>query len=307
MQLMIQSLTYEQLQASCFDFNADFYYRLNGGERGRLLGVEGVCVAFYVVMEGSDHLLVSHLFVQPAYRGQGYARRLLEEAYALAERERLSFYFRIRYDNPFADFLQRFAEAHGMKPCVPARLLLINRERTQQALREEPGAHHFARMKAQVDRWEAKGVRTESYEMLSRFVRERLRLDWEMNEQGEQLPGDLPPFPEELYEPLSFVSFRGEEPMAYLTTRKVGDSLVLTGHVCYQRWQATGIAYLTLHRFIEEFVRHTEIRQVSCLLVGYNAKAWLHAEHYWLLTNPEVIEQRSYGKQWELSSEAQSS
>ena len=258
-------------------------------------------------MEGSDHLLVSHLFVQPAYRGQGYARRLLEEAYALAERERLSFYFRIRYDNPFADFLQRFAEAHGMEPCVPARLLLINRERTQQALREEPGAHHFARMKAQVDRWEARGVRTESYEMLSRSVRERLRLDWEMNEQGEQLPGDLPPFPEELYEPLSFVSFRGEEPMAYLTTRKVGDSLVLTGHVCYQRWQATGIAYLTLHRFIEEFVRHTEIRQVSCLLVGYNAKAWLHAEHYWLLTNPEVIEQRSYGKQWELSSEAQSS
>ena len=225
----------------------------------------------------------------------------------MAERERLSFYFRIRYDNPFADFLQRFAEAHGMKPCVPARLLLINRERTQQALREESGAHHFARMKAQVDRWEARGVRTESFEMLSRFVRERLRLDWEMNEQGEQLPGDLPPFPEELYEPLSFVSFRGEEPMAYLTTRKVGDSLVLTGHVCYQRWQATGIAYLTLHRFIEEFVRHTEIRQVSCLLVGYNAKAWLHAKHYWLLTNPEVIEQRSYGKQWELSSEAQSS
>ena len=146
MQLMIQSLTYEQLQASCFDFNADFYYRLNGGERGWLLGVEGVCVAFYVVMEGSDHLLVSHLFVQPAYRGQGYARRLLEEAYALAERERLSFYFRIRYDNPFADFLQRFAEAHGMKPGVPGRLLLINRERTQQALREEPGAHLFARM-----------------------------------------------------------------------------------------------------------------------------------------------------------------
>ena len=72
-----------------------------------------------------------------------------------------------------------------------------------------------------------------------------------MNEQGEQLPGDLPPFPEELYEPLSFVSFRGEEPMAYLTTQKVGDGLVLTGHVCYQRWQATGIAYLTLHRFIE--------------------------------------------------------
>ena len=43
---MIQSLTYEQLQASCFDFNADFYYRLNGGERGWLLGVEGVWVAF---------------------------------------------------------------------------------------------------------------------------------------------------------------------------------------------------------------------------------------------------------------------
>ena len=28
---LIQSLTYAQLQASCFDFNADFYYRLNGG------------------------------------------------------------------------------------------------------------------------------------------------------------------------------------------------------------------------------------------------------------------------------------
>ena len=230
---LIQSLTYAQLQASCFDFNADFYYRLNGGERGRLMGIEGICVAFYGVIEENDRLHVSYLFVQPAYRGQGYARRLLEEAYALAERERWAFYFRIRYDNPFADFLQRFAEAHGMEPCVPARLLLINRERTQQALREEPGAHHFARMKAQVDRWEARGVRTESFVRLPKSVRERLRLDWEMDEQCEQLPDDLPPFPTALYEPLSFVSFRGEEPMAYLTTRKVGDSLVLTGHVCY--------------------------------------------------------------------------
>ena len=172
---LIQSLTYAQLQASCFDFNADFYYRLNGGESGRLMGIEGICVAFYVAIEESDSLHVTHLFVQPAYRGQGYARRLLEEAYALAERERREFYFRIRYDNPFAEFLQRFAEAHGMEACVPTRLLLINRERTQQALREEPGAHHFARMKAQVDRWEARGVRTESFEMLSRYVREQLR------------------------------------------------------------------------------------------------------------------------------------
>lgn len=105
---LIQSLTYAQLQASGFDFNADFYYRLNGGERGRLMGIEGICVAFYGVIEENDRLHVSYLFVQPAYRGQGYARRLLEEAYALAERERWAFYFRIRYDNPFADFLQRF-------------------------------------------------------------------------------------------------------------------------------------------------------------------------------------------------------
>ena len=290
----IRPISYEELEAEAFDFNYPFQYQMIGAEKGLMLGAHGIGVAFLGEVHGCEWD-ITYLYVSPEHRGQGWSRRLLDAALAYSREQGRTCWMTVFFHSDYAEgFLRRYAEEKKMRTGIRCFISQVPLQPLREPLCGEL-QQMLARMEVCRTLWERRGAVTCTYDRMPPAVRQRLQEEWEeMDMEKRQVSLDIPPFPSDCDETLSVVTYLGDEPLAYLTTQRRGDAVVLTGHVCLLRYRKTGVAYLPMLRFFDLVLQDTSLRQVTYKIVEQNRLPYLQAEHFWKYMNPKITEMRSF-------------
>ena len=151
------------------------------------------------------------------------------------------------------------------------------------------------RMQLLTDRWEAKGAVTTTFDRCPEAVLENLKaLYYETDEEKYQVAGDIWPFIPDRYDPLSFITYKDNEPMAFVFSQRFGDSILFSGNLVLKKFQNNGSFALPLHRFIQAIVEDTSVRRMTCKIVGYNHEAVRLVENLWSQAHPRIVKMQVF-------------
>lgn len=205
-------LRHEDIPRHLEDLNVDFYLNLTGGENSVVYGYHDEGYLF-IAQRKNGEWAVRHIYVLPHRRGQGISRALLDAARSRCLESKCTFYLYLTYNDDYtSQFLHRYVQEHQLSPCVPTRLYIFeNRDFFQSPEWQKA----ILRMKRFTERWEAKGAITTTFDKCPEAVIENLKkLYKEKDEQKFQVSGDIYPFVSDRYDPLSFITYIGDEPMS---------------------------------------------------------------------------------------------
>lgn len=282
------TLTHDTINRQVDDLNVDFYLELIGRERGVVFGHPEDGYLF--IASTPERWSVRHIYILPHRRGQGLSRALLEEAGQNCQEQQVEFQIYLTYNDDYnRKFLDRYVREKKMKPCVPTRLYIISFE--DLSIFQNPGWQRMLkRMQILTDMWEAEGAVTTTFDQCPEAVLENLNsLYYETDEEKCQVSNDIYPFISNRYDPLSFITYKDTEPMAFTFCQRFGDSILFDGHLALKKYCNNGCFALSMFRFIQEVVQDRSIRKMTFRVIGSNHNAVLLAENLWTYANPHFV------------------
>lgn len=247
-----------------------------------------------IILEPYDAgYIVLYMYVQKDMRRQGISKDLLESALAYCEENKYMFIVKIIFTNDYSKFLVRFAQEHNLKEGPSMHLHLMDRRQTDmdavwKKLEKKlaPLQQHYARA----------GYTVSLFNETPEIVRKNLDAAFHVWNESREVPMDMYPFIKDMYQPLSFICYKGEDPIAYMVTERYGDSLVIKEQlVLKSHWGGPGFL-LTLYPFIDKLVAAKDIIRVTYMNLSTNKKAVESTQRYYSAFVYETIEQTLYIK-----------
>ena len=284
-------LPHEAIDRQEASLNVDFYLELTGGEESIVYGHPEDGYLF--IASQKDKWSVRHLHILEHRRGLGLSRALLDAASLHCREHGMNFMIYLTYNDDYTrTFLDRYVHEQGMVACLPTRLFIFeNRDFVQTPEWQRT----MRRMQLLTDRWEAKGAVTTTFDRCPEAVLENLKaLYYETDEEKYQVAGDIWPFIPDRYDPLSFITYKDNEPMAFVFSQRFGDSILFSGNLVLKKFQNNGSFALPLHRFIQAIVEDTSVRRMTCKIVGYNHEAVRLVENLWSQAHPRIVKMQVF-------------
>lgn len=228
------------------------------------------------------------IYILPHRRGEGLSRALLDEAIRHCQEQQMDFLIYLTYNDDYTrEFLDRYVREQGMTPCVPTRLFIFD-DRT--VFQRAEWQKMMGRMKLMVERWEQKGAETTTFDRCPEAVLENLKaLYYEQDEEKYQVAGDIWPFIPDRYDAQSYITYKDNEPMAFVFSQRFGNSILFSGNLALKKYQNNGCFVLPLYRFIKGMEDDTSIERMTCKIVGYNHEAVQLAENLWMYAHPRIV------------------
>lgn len=273
------------------DLNVDFYLDLTGGEQSIVFGHPEDGYLFIAPKE--KRWAVRHIYVLPHRRNQGLSRALLDAAALYCKDQRMDFMIYLTYNNDYTHrFLDRYVHERGMTPCVPTRLFIFE---DHSFFQSPEWQKTMQRMQLMTERWEAKGAVTAHFDECPDEVLENLKaLYYETDEENYQVASDIWPFIPDRYEPLSFITYKENEPMTFVFSQRFGNSILFSGNLALKKYQHNGCFILPLYRFIQSIAEDTSIERMTCKIVGSNHEAVQLAENLWSQAKPRFVKMQVF-------------
>lgn len=280
-------MNHDEIPRDDEQLNVDFYLDLTGGEEALVYGHpdEGF---LFIANRDKKGWAVRHIYVLPHRRGEGISRALLDAARNLCLEEKREFFLYLTYNDDYTrQFLHRYVQEHQLQPCVPTRLFIFE---NREFYHSPEWIKATRRMQLLTERWEAKGAITTTFDKCPEVVLENLKnLYKEEDEKKYQVSGDIWPFISDRYDPLSFITYMGDEPMTFVFTQRFGDSILFSGNLALKKYHHNGCFILPIYRLIKGVEEDLSINRLTCKIVGYNHEAVQLAENIWSLARPRYV------------------
>lgn len=285
-------LNHEAVSRQEADLNTDFYLNLTGGEESVVFGhpEDGY---LFIALRPNGGWAVRHIYILPHRRGKGLSRILLDAAAAHCREQQKDFLIYLTYNDEYTEhFLDRYVHENGMSPCVPTRLFIFDDRSFYQTPEWQKT---MRRMQLLTQRWEASGAVTTTFDKCPEAVLENLKALYMEDEEDQfQVSGDIWPFIPDRYDPLSFITYKGDEPMAFLFSQRFGSSILFSGNMALRKFHNNGCFILPIYRFVQEIVSDLSINRMTFKIVGYNHEAVQLAENLWAQANPRIVKMQVF-------------
>lgn len=284
-------LPHEAIGPETDDLNVSFYLELTGGDQSIVFGHPEDGYLF--IAPRANGWAVRHIYVLPHRRGQGISKALLDAAAVHCRENQKDFLIYLTYNDDYTHgFLHRYVHQEGMTACVPTRLFIFE---DRSFVQSPEWQKTLRRMQFLTDRWEGKGAVTTTFDQCPEAVLENLKaLYQETDEANYQVSGDIWPFIDDRYDPLSFITYRNNEPLAFVFSQRFGDSILFSGNLVLKKYLNTGSFALPLYRFIQGIVQDTSVERMTCKIVGYNHEAVRLAENLWSQMHPRTVKMQVF-------------
>ena len=281
-------LPHEVIDRQAADLNVDFYLYLTGGERGVVFGHPEDGYLF--IASTPQQWCVRHIYIFPHRRGEGLSRTLLDSADQYCREQRMEFLIYLTYNDDYTrEFLDRYVREKEMTPCVPTRLYIINFE-DLNVFQNAGWQKMLKRMQTLTRMWEAEGAVTTTFDQCPEEVLHNLKaLYYETDVEKFQVSSDIYPFIADRYDPLSFITYKDTEPMAFAFCQRFGDSILFAGNLVLKKYSDTGCFALPMYRLIQGIEEDRSIRKMTFRVIGSNHPAMLLAERLWAHANPRIV------------------
>lgn len=274
------------------DLNVDFYLDLTGGEKSIVFGhpEDGY---LFIGLRDKHGWMVRHVYVLPHRRGLGISRALLDAASAYCREQKQDFFVYLTYTDDYTrEFLHRYVHERKMTPCVPTRLFVFE---NREFFETPEWQRNMRRMQFLTQRWESKGAITTTFDQCPEAVLENLKqLYQETDVENFQVSGDIYPFIPDRYDPLSFITYKDDEPMAFVFSKRYGSSLLFSGNLALKKYRNNGVFILPLYYFIKGGYADMTLQRMTCKIVGYNTEAVQLVENIWAHARPRIVHMQVY-------------